>query len=244
MNGGQYMKNKVVFILAILFGLTAAILTYTYLSNLKKTIDTTEYVEIVVAKQVIPEKTVITANMLEHRKIPSKYKHSNEVLELREVVGRISLVNFTVGQSIFNNQIVERGDYKEGLAYMIPDGKRAMSVPVDEVSGVSGLIRPGDKVDIISVISIDITDNQSKPHSLAVLQDIEVLAIGKALTIRTGENAQNPVDAKTVTLAVSLEESIQLQMANQRGTINLLLRSPIDDSKFYPKPFIAEDFLK
>jgi len=127
---------------------------------------------------------------------------------------------------------------------MIPSGKRAMSVPVDEVSGVSGLIKPGDRVDVISVISIDLNSNLSKPHSLVVLQDIEVLAIGKALSIITGENAQNPVDAKAVTLAVSLEDSVQLQMANQRGTISLLLRSPIDDSKSYPKPFIAEDFLK
>lgn len=237
------MKNRIVFILAVIFGLITAILTYAYLNNLRQTIDNTEYVEIIVAKQAIGEKTVVTANMLEKKIIPAKYKHVNEVVEAREVIGKISLVTFSSGQSIFKNQVVEKGDYKEGLSYMVPEGKRAMAVPVDEVSGVSGLIKPGDRVDIIAVVSIDV-NSKSEPYSLVVLQDVEVLAVGNTLSIRTGENAQNSVETKTVTVAVSLEDSLPLQYANQRGTFNLLLRSPIDETKSYPDSFKAEDFLK
>ncbi|MDR5658930.1 Flp pilus assembly protein CpaB [Serpentinicella sp. ANB-PHB4] len=236
------MKNKVVFLLAIVFGLATALMTFSYLNNLKQSVDNTEYIEIIVAKENIQERTVVTMNMIERKTIPVQYMDSNQITSSKEVVGKITLTTLSKGQSIFQSHIIEKGDYKEGLAYMIPQGKRAMSVPVDEVSGVSGLIKPGNKVDVITTIAIG--EEVQVPHSVVVLQNIEVLAIGRDLNIKVGENAQNPTEARTATLAVTLEESLPLQMATQRGTISLMLRSPIDNTTSDPEPFEINDFLR
>ena len=230
------MTNRIVLILSLVLGVITAGLIFGYLETTKKTLDTTTYVEIIVAKEAINPKTTITNNHIEKKKIPSIYKHAREITDAREIVGRVALVSINAGQSIMDNQIVKLGESKEGLSYKIPEGKRAFSVAIDDVIGVAGLIKVGDRVDITTNISIG--DVKSIPYTLVVLQDIEVLAVGKNI-----EDGNTNFEGKTITLAVTLEESLPLKTASQRGSISLLLRSPVDDSQSNPKPFTLEDFL-
>ncbi|KJS87429.1 MAG: hypothetical protein JM58_04260 [Peptococcaceae bacterium BICA1-8] len=234
------MRNKVVIILAIVFGLTTAFLVLSYLQEVTAAMDDTDYVEVVVATQDIPANTVISNTMLSMKKIPTKYMHPQEFTDKTELVGKIVLVPVAAGASVMENQLIDQGDKKEGLSYLIPKGKRALTVPVDEVSGISGLIRPGDHVDIIGTVNIG--EQQEKPYTIIVLQDIEVLAVGKLMDRENG-NAENPVETNTVTLAVSLAEAKPLMMANQQGVIRLMLRSPIDESKGYSAPYTKEELL-
>jgi len=233
------MRNKFVIVLALVFGLLTAYLVLNYLQDVKAALDNNEYVEIVIANQDIPANTVISASMLSMKKIPFQYVHSQEITDNSEVIGKILLVPLNAGESIMKNQVISQSDKKNGLAYVIPEGKRALTIPVDEVSGVAGLIKPGDKVDVISTITIG--DNQPKTYTLMVLQNIEVLATGKQIE-ETAENVTAEVN--TVTLAVALAEAKPLMMANQKGVIRLMLRSPIDDSQGYTEPFTMEDFLR
>jgi len=234
------LRNKLVFLFAIIFGLITAFLVFDYLKDVKQVIDNTEYVEIVVANQNIPEKTTISSEMVSLKKIPVKYKHSKAILNLKEAVGKILLIPITTGESILKNQVISPGDSREGLAYMVPKGKRALTLAVDEVSGVSGFVKQGDRVDVIGTVLIG--DDKPKPYTVVVLQDIEVLAVGKILDVKT-DGKTKPIDVKTVTVAVTLEEARPLMMASQRGAIRLMLRSPIDDSKKDIAPFELEDFL-
>jgi len=234
------MRNKLVIVLALVFGLLTSYLVLTYLQEVKAALDDNEYVEIVVANQDIPVNTVVSASMVSMKKIPFQYVHSQEITDNSEVIGKILLVPVNSGESIMKNQVIDQGDKKEGLAYLVPKGKRALTVPVDEVSGVAGLIKPGDKVDVIGTVAIG--ENQPKTYTLMVLQDIEVLAVGKLMD-KSANEKNTAVETKTVTLAVSLAEAKPLMMASQRGVIRLMLRSPVDDSTGYTPPFAMEDFL-
>jgi pilus assembly protein CpaB len=233
------MRNKLVIILALVFGLFTAYLVLTYLQDVEASLDDNEYVEIVVANQDIPADSVISASMISMKRLPFQYVHSQEITDKSEVVGKILLVPINSGESIMKNQVIAQGEKKEGLAYLIPEGKRALTIPVDEVSGVAGLIKPGDRVDVIGTVSIG--ENPSKAYTLIVLQNIEVLATGQKMDDSVAE--KTPVEVKTVTLAVTLSEAKPLMMANQKGVIRLMLRSPIDDSQGYSAPFTMEDFL-
>lgn len=240
------MTKRLVLLIAILFGLITAFLIFNFLTNATKTADTTEYVDIVIAKDNISQKTVLTANMLSTKKIPVQYKHSRELTDTKDAIGKVALVPINAGQSIHGNHIIRPGESNEGLAYKIPEGKRAMSVAIDEVSGVSGLIKPGDRVDIISNITIEDPKDDRKqiPFTLVVLQDIEVLSVGKILETKVGDGGPNITEARTITLAVTIEESLPLKSVSERGSISLLLRSPIDDSKSGPSPFIPQLFIR
>ena len=228
------MRSKLVFILALIFGLTTSLLLYKYLSDTKAALENTEYVQIVVAAEDIPAKTKIMEKMLTYKKIPLEYKHPNEITKLEDAVNKILLVPVTAGESIMSNQVLGPEERKEGLAYIVPKGKRALSIPVDEVSGVAGLIKPGDSVDILATVEVNDT-----PYTSVPLQNIEVLAVGKKID----DNLAEPVEYKTVTLAVTFTQAKRLMMASQRGVIRLMLRSPIDDSWGYSAPSTLQDLL-
>lgn len=234
------MRNKLVIIFALIFGLITAYLVFNYLQDVKAALDDNEYVEIVVANQDIPANTVVSGTMVSKKKIPFQYVHAQEITDNAEVIGKILTVPINSGESIMKNQVIAQGDKKEGLAYLVPKGKRAITIPVDEVSGIAGLIRPGDKIDVIGTVAIG--ENQPKTYTLLVLQDIEVLATGKIMD-RSGKETTAPVETKTITMAVTLAEAKPLMMASQRGVIRLMLRSPVDESKGYTPPFTMEEFL-
>jgi len=231
------MRNKLIFILALIFGLIAAYLVYSYLNHLTGSADNGAYTEVVVAAQDIPVNTNITSAMVELKRFPNDYRTNKEIILLKEAVGKVSLIAITKGEVILDNQLIKPGDNKEGLAYTVPQGYRAMSVPVDEVTGVAGMVKRGDRVDIVAVVSMG--DNSPQPRSVVVLQNVAVLAVGTTLSPQADDKA---VQAKTATVAVNLQDALRLKMAVQRGNISLLLRSPADQSATYPAPVGTEVF--
>jgi pilus assembly protein CpaB len=228
------MRNKLIFILALLFGLLAAFLVYNYLNHLSNPANGKGYSDVVVAVQDIPANSTITTAMVELKKYPNDLKTTKELVLLNDAVGKVSLIGINKGEVILNNQIIAPGDNKEGLAYTIPEGFRAMSVPIDEVTGVAGMIKKGDKVDVVSFVTTNA--NPPQPFTVVVLQNIQVLAYGTTLTTDKAV-ADKGTQAKSATLAVSLDDSLKLKMALQKGNISLLLRSPADQSTASPAPF-------
>jgi len=233
------MRSKLVFILALIFGLMATYLTFSYLDQMKKSMDNREYKRIAVAAQDIPANTAITSNMLLMKDFPSEFINNQGILNLNEVVGKVSLTNFNQGEIILAHHLIKSGERKQGLAYAIDTGMRAMSVNVDEASGVAGLIRIGDRVDIIAKLNGE--EGSMPPSSVVVLQDVEVLAIGSSLT-EEKKDSKEKTPAKTVTLAVTLDNSLRLKTAIEGGKISLILRSPSDKGFGAPAPFSIEGF--
>ncbi|ATW26023.1 Flp pilus assembly protein CpaB [Candidatus Formimonas warabiya] len=232
------MRGKLVFFLAVVFGLATSVLLYKYLADAKHALDNTEYVKIVVAAQDIPAKTKITEKMVAFKEIPQSYQHPKETTHAEDVVNRILLIPVTAGESIMINQVLDADDRTEGLAFIVPKGKRALTVPVDEVSGIAGLLKPGDSVDVLATVVINEVAYTSVP-----LQDIEVLAVGKEMDEKSDTSQKDPKEYKTVTLAVTFTQAKRLMMASQRGVIRLMLRSPIDNSWGYSAPSKLEDLL-
>ena len=230
------LKNKLVFIVAIIFGLLTAGIIYSYITELEKTFDNTEYVNIVVATRALPAKTVIDSSMVTTKKIPIEYMHPQEITDSKEIIGNFLRVPVTEGQSFYKEHLLKPGETKDGLAYIVPEGKRALTIPVDEVSGIAGLIKPGDRVDVITTIAI-----KDEPYTIIAVEDLTVLAVGKEMERK---NDVKEINASTITLAVNYEETKPLMMASQRGAVRLMLRSPLDGGKGSTAPFELEDFLK
>ncbi|HPT69018.1 MAG TPA: Flp pilus assembly protein CpaB [Syntrophomonas sp.] len=233
------MRSKLVFILALIFGLLAAYLTFSYLDQMKKSVDNREYTRIAVAAQDIPANTAITSSMLLMKDFPSEFLNNQVILDINEVVGKVSLTNFNRGEIILAHHMIKSGERKQGLAYAIDTGMRAMSINVDEASGVAGLIKIGDRVDIIAKLNGE--EGSMPPSSVVVLQDVEVLAIGSSLA-DDKKDSKEKTPAKTVTLAVTLENSLRLKTAVEGGKISLILRSPADKGFGSPAPFSVEGF--
>ena len=137
---------------------------------------------IVVAKQAIPAYTSITSEMVTTTEVTSGTYLAGTADKPEAVVGTIAQSPIGAGQIVYTNQI-SRIDLIAGgnpLFMTLKDGQRAMSLDVNEVTGVSNLLRVGNRVDIIAVYSGKEGSGGSS-HGLAstVLQNVPILAIGK-----------------------------------------------------------------
>ncbi|WP_102027448.1 Flp pilus assembly protein CpaB [Salirhabdus sp. Marseille-P4669] len=108
--------------------------------------------------------------------------------------------------------------------FSIEEGKRAMSIPVNEIQNVSGYIRPGDYVDIVAIIP---PIKGEVENAQILMQKIKVLATGNAIQNSTGESVSNNT-YQLITLEVLPEEGAALAYASNTGYYTLMLRDKED----------------
>ena len=120
-----------------------------------------------------------------------------------------------------------------------------MSIPIDAISGVADMLQPGDRVDVLTVVSAITRTKKKEIYSVVVLQNI-ILAVGKNIDPKNkvSSSEQEQQGTKTVTLAVTVEEAQSLFLANQQGVIRLMLRSPVDDETVTASPFPQDKLLE
>lgn len=215
------MKNKLILILALVVGLAAAGGIYFYLDNMQKTYrEEGDFVKVVTTKQRIPAKTMITAQMIETKEIPSKYINTDAAVDPKEVIGKTVKSEILPGEQVLRGKLAGAKGSSEGLSYMIEPGKRAVTIAVNEISGVAGQILPGDRVDIMGTF-----DNQGVLTTL-ILQNIPVLSVNQT-TDTSGQGEKT--SARTLTLSVNPDQMQPLVLCSERTSIRLALRSATDN---------------
>ena len=113
-----------------------------------------------------------------------------------------------------------------GLAAMIPQGMRAVSVRVNDVVSVAGFVQPGSRVDVMSTSS---SGGSGERFATTVLENVLVIAVGKNLSRTSGTDSQTSAQsASVITLLVSPDDAQKLTLAQQEGRIQLALRNPLD----------------
>jgi len=133
--------------------------------------------------------------------------------------------SFEPGDLILEGKISKPGESPR-LTFILGRDMRAVSLPIDAVSGVSGFISAGDQVDIILIRTVD-----SQLVSSVLLQDIEVLAIDQ----RADTQVVSARLGRTATVAVTKNQARMLPLALQVGRLSLLLRG-IDAPDFNAAP--------
>jgi pilus assembly protein CpaB len=231
------LKSRYIILISIVFGLLTGYLIFNYLTGVEQAMTNIEYGEVVVAARDLPAKTLLTKEMVEIKKVPRDYIHPQALTKEDEAAGTINTTALVMGEQVLKSKVATKDNVKNGLSYLVPVGKRAVTVAVDDVSGVAGLIRPGDRIDVAAAVNIP-EGQREQPFALVVLQNIQVLAVGKNM------EAKETQDSKTVTLAVTVEESRPLILASSKGSIRLMLRSPADNGTVYTAPFKAENFMQ
>jgi len=144
------------------------------------------------------------------------------------VIGAVVRRGLSAGQPITNASVVKPGD-RGFLAAVLSPGMRAVSVPINATSGNSGLIFPGDRVDLILTQTLD-GGNSTRRVSETVLPDIRIIAMG----VETGDDAQkgkHHEKARTATLEVSPREAESVALVTELGKLSLSLRSLAKDDK-------------
>jgi Flp pilus assembly protein CpaB len=115
--------------------------------------------------------------------------------------------------------------HKPSLALKTPPGKRAVTVMIDSLAAVGGLLNAGDFVDVIAQLNVPSQDPDKKTVTAMIFQDLEVLAINTNLDEPGAYDDQQAAGSLKITFAVNPQEAGLLAFANKNGTLELALRS-------------------
>ena len=210
-------------VLALGFGVTATVMATGWLKlQSAKLPPSLETVAVVVATQEIGAATILSPDKLTVRQWPKDSSPPGRFAQLEQAVGRVSRFPLSPGEPVLEHKLTPKGA-RSGLAALVPPHKRAMTVKVDEASGVAGFIVPGNRVDV--VVTINRGQFSSDPFAKLILENILVLGIGQKIESRDGEK---PQVFPTVTLEVTPSEGERLALATREGHITLVLRSHDD----------------
>ncbi len=125
-----------------------------------------------------------------------------------------------VGEPVLAAKVTGKNS-RAGLAGIIAEGKRAVTIPVDTVNGVGGFIQPGDRVDLILTKEDRETDETSAD---IMMENVKVLTVDQ----EAGSRSKTARIAKSVTLETDTRGAQQIALALNVGRISLLLRAAGD----------------
>jgi pilus assembly protein CpaB len=128
------------------------------------------------------------------------------------------------GEPVLRSKVTGPGQ-RASLAAVLEDGKRAVTVRVDDVRGVAGFVLPGDFVDIVMIAEEPSSKRQS--YSDILLEHVKVLAIDQIAS----EGEEKPKVAQAVTLEVTREQAQKILLATNIGKLSLLLGRPIESGR-------------
>ncbi|MFH1652743.1 MAG: Flp pilus assembly protein CpaB [Pseudomonadota bacterium] len=233
------MDNKKKIIISVLCGIIAVLGVVSYLKLKERSLlEMSSVVYVLTATRDILQHTPIDETMIEATRFPKKYVQPGAVFvrDANTILGQVASTPILKGEQIVSTKLLSFGR-DTGLAMKIPAGMRAISILVNDVTGVAGLIQPNDFVDILTTFDFG-SDAKSKQYTYTLFQNISVLAInqnlGEGYSTLAKSNKQNVVDqlmqnrssgsSYAVTLALTPQQVQDIVLSQEMGVITLALR--------------------
>lgn len=183
-----------------------------------------DVVSIVAAAKDLPVGKRIEASDLKLVTLDRKDLPNGAFLKTTDVVDRAVSVPVAANEPLLKGKIAAKGS-GEGLTALIEPGSRALSVQVNEISGVSGFIQPGTRVDVLFTRVFSNGD----AATTTILQNVKVIAYGRQLDPSAKVDPRDTSRPTVATLLVTQDQAERLVLAEQRGRIQLALRNSLDD---------------
>ncbi len=179
-----------------------------------------ETVQIYVATADIDANDQLTAANVRVEDWPKSKVPEGAIFNFDEIQERFARVRFYEGEPILQAKLVNE---LEGPAIKIPEGFRVCSLKVQMDTAVSGLVNPGDRVDIYGYFR----KNQDIPKTgtREILRNVRVFAVNSETEQETDPEGKQ-IAAKTVSVLVPYEQVAKLMLATELGTLRLALRRP------------------
>jgi pilus assembly protein CpaB len=212
-----------VFLIALVAGGGLAYGTYSYLQNVPVRTVTMPTKKVVVANADLSLGSELSADDLTTLDWPAGAIPEGAFDNPTALVGRGLIASVVHHEPILPGKLASK-EAGSGLPPIIPNGKRAVSVKVNEVIGVAGYVLPGTHVDVLATANA--SNGAESMTTKVVLSNVEVLAAGTRLEQDTKD--AKPIQVTVVTLLVTPEDAERLTLASTEGKIQLALRNPLD----------------
>lgn len=241
-------RQRIILIIGIVLALIAVFMVKVYLDQQRRMVQEqtkkalaqiqANQAAVLVAKGDIPKGATIEPNMLATAVIPNQYVQPQAVTSLDRIAGMITVAPISKDEQITLSKLSpSRQVGVGGLAGATPVGKRAITISVDNIAALAGMIKPGDYVDVIARVDVPVETPEGKPATQAAImplfQNVLVLAVGQEIGAKVEEAIRYKKEEKKevsglITLALSPQEANLIAFVQEQGKIRLVLRSPAD----------------
>ncbi len=241
------MSGRAKLLLSLMLGLLAVFLVFVYVRGLERQLyEEVDMQNVIVTRVDIPAGTAIEETAIERISVPRKYRQPQTFPTLEEVAGRVAVVPIPAGTQVAGGMLADAG--AEALSFEVPRGRRAVAITVTDETGVGGLVRPGNFVDIVGTFEfgrpvgyeqgrVRYADERTEVRTM--MQNVFVVAVNRELRrerIQSETGAAPPQSAqqrtlRTVTVLVDPARVQELILAQEVGDLTLSLRSGLDDTE-------------
>jgi len=210
------VKKPVILAIALILGAMAAYFAARWMTPHQ------DSSRVVIVEQQIEAGKAITAAQIKAISWPASSVPQGAFARTTDVAGRIARESMIAGEPVLPGKLAPKGA-TGGLSSLIPEGKRAITVKVNEVIAVAGFALPGSYVDVL----VSGKDSEKQPFSRTVLSRVKVLAVAQ----ETATEPDKPKVVNAVTLELTTRESEELDLARNIGKLSLVLRNELDTRK-------------
>jgi pilus assembly protein CpaB len=240
------MNNRA-FTISLCVALLAVMMIYSYVSSTEESLKNqygTE-VSVVVATQDIRELDPIDESNVKVTAVPRKFKQEGAGGKIEDFAGGLALAPIKAGQQVTRTVVTYPGA-RTGLSRQVSPGKRAVSIKIDDRNAVSKLIKPGDRVDVLTKFDLG-SGKKEKVEVRTILQDVLVLATGRYVTntlpgileidpsrpdVKTKKNLAEYTSYANITLEVDPNQAQMIVFAESTlEGVYLVLRNTDDNAK-------------
>ena len=188
-------------------------------------------INVLVATVDISPGVLLNTQNCEFREFPAKGVPHDAVRSKEQYNERGLLVPVMAGDIIRQTKLGARGDIAASAS--IPPGMRTVSIQVNDTKTHSGLLQPGDRIDLQVTYEVRNADSLRLTKSATLLEYIEVFASDAFRNLEAGESKE--INAKNITLLVTPEQANIIQLANRRGELVPIMRSRTDKTLVNPE---------
>jgi pilus assembly protein CpaB len=221
-------------IVGLVLALGTGLLLLNFLTQAHRGTSTAQMRSVVIALKEIPARAQITPEMVASGSRVADQVDPDALADSHMAIGKMALITIPVGSTLTASKVVTPAAL--ALPARLRDGLRAVSISIDKVKGVSGLVQPGDRVDVIAVSS---RDGNQTPQASTILRAVLVLALGNQTETASATPAPDNGALTTVTLAVTPQQANLLALGDVYTTLRLALRSSNEPLRSYPTEPIA-----
>jgi len=249
-------RQRIVLIIGIVLALGAVLMTMVYIDQQRK-IDRARLQKnwenlqanqtaVLVAKKDIPRGSPVDETMFSTEIVLNKYVQPQAVTSMDRIAGMLTIAPVSKGEQI---SLTKLSNVKNAgvLSEVTPVGKRAITISVDNISALAGMIKAGNYVDIIAMLpdAIMTTDGKQVVQTTAIslFQNVLVLAVGQetgtapqARSRYAKEGGEKQESSPLITIALDPKEANLIAYVQEIGKVRLVLRSPADSKVEDLKP--------
>jgi len=247
----------------VILAILAALLTFRLLSTAAPAgaaSGQTVTVPVVVARNDIPMRTLLTDDMVMVRQMPPELVPAGAATTLDQVVGKINKSHLVMGEVVLTERLADPTKKGTDVLFTMPEDKILIALPADDLMSRTGLLKPGDKVDILYSLEVEPSgeggmstgSGSSRLVTLSALQNQEISAIvvadsGTEMGVAMESANQAGLDLakrkRAILLAVDPQDALVLKhLKDAGGIVDFALRAPTNEQFLRTEP-VTEDYL-